>query len=178
MEAHWEQRTAFSARPHRRPRPNLEDRLIARLLAPWLDRELARGLGGSLSEVHAARAAQLSGERARRAVARLLDRLVDHAQEARPTRVFIAPCPDQVRRAMPLIDSIRTRLRSSEPLDARVIAQLRTLLTDRDGPCYAVTEPDALKVALEEISATLTSEQQRAASLRSRSSESDRRTAA
>jgi len=56
---------------------------------------------------------------------------------------------------MPVIGLIRSRLRSTEPLDAQPIAQLRTLLTDRGGPCYEPSEPDALKVALQEISASL-----------------------
>jgi len=43
-------------------KPTLEDRLIARMLARWLDEELARGMGASLSEAHAARAEQLTGE--------------------------------------------------------------------------------------------------------------------
>ena len=32
------------------------------MLARWLDEELARGMGASLSEAHAARAEQLTGE--------------------------------------------------------------------------------------------------------------------
>ena len=51
---------------------------------PWLDEELARGMGASLSEAHAARAAHLTGERARRAVARSLDTLVERAQNPGP----------------------------------------------------------------------------------------------
>jgi len=56
---------------------------------------------------------------------------------------------------MPLIGSIRSRLCSTDPLDARAIAELKTLLRDRDGPCYVPTGPDALKVALERISESL-----------------------
>ena len=46
--------------PHGPRRPSVEDRLIARMLAPWLDRELAERRGGELSEAHAARAEQLA----------------------------------------------------------------------------------------------------------------------
>jgi len=157
VEAEWEQPPVFSARPRRRSGPTLEDRLIAHLLAPWLDRELARGLEEPVSEAHSARAEQLSGTHERRAVGRLLDRMVRRAEE--PTwafpRVFVAPCRDQVRHAMPVIASIRSRLRSTEPLDPHAIAQLKTLLRDRGGPCYISSRPDALKVALGEISAAL-----------------------
>jgi hypothetical protein len=157
VEAEWEQSPAFAVATRRHRGPTLEDRLIARMLAPWLDRELARGLGESVSETHAARTDQLGGQHGRRAVARLLDRLAARAEapERAFPQLFIAPCADQVRQAMPLIGSIRSRLRSAEPLDARAIAQLKTLLTDRGGPCYAPSEPNALKVALEEISASL-----------------------
>jgi len=55
-----------SAGGRRHRKPTLEDRLIARMLAPWLDEELARGMGASLSGAHAARARQLIGERSRR----------------------------------------------------------------------------------------------------------------
>lgn len=157
MEAEWEHISVFAVGGRRRRSPTLEDRLIAHMLAPWLDRELARGLGESHSEAHAARADQLSGERARRAVAHTLDRLVDRT--AKPRRALphlvIGPCREQVQNAMPLIGSIRSRLCSTDPLDARAIAELKTLLRDRDGPCYVPTGPDALKVALERISESL-----------------------
>jgi hypothetical protein len=44
------------------------------------------------------------------------------------------------------------RLRSSEPVNARGIAQLRQLLSDSNGPCYRRTQPQALTLALEEVS--------------------------
>jgi hypothetical protein len=142
-------------RRHRKP--TLEDRLIARALAPWLDDELARGMQASLSEAHAARAEQLAGERARRAVVRRLDRLVARAQHRRPaSRIApVAPCREQVSDAMPLIIAIRTRLVSGEPLAAQGIARLKTLLSDRCGPCYVPNAPDSLTVALQEISELL-----------------------
>jgi hypothetical protein len=157
VEAEWEQSPVFAVGARRHRSPTLEDRLIAHMLAPWLDRELARGLGESRSEAHAARAEQLSGERTRRAVAHMLDRLVDRT--AKPRRALphlvIAPCREQVENALPVIGSIRSRLRSTDPVDARAIAELNTLLRDRDGPCYVPTGPDALKVALRRISDSL-----------------------
>jgi hypothetical protein len=139
-------------RRHRKP--TLEDRLIARALAPWLDDELARGMQASLSEAHTARAEQLAGERARRAVVRRLDRLVARAQHQRPPSrmVPVSPCREQVCDAMPLILAIRSRLVSGEPLAAQGIARLKTLLSDRRGPCYVPSVPDSLTVALQEIS--------------------------
>ena len=131
------------------------------MLAPWLDEELARGMGASLSEAHAARAEQLAGERARRRVARALDRLVDRAQNPRPA--YLSPllprCPEQVRDAMPLILSIRARLLAGQPLAAQGIARLKTLLRDRSGACYTAGGEGALTVALQEVSELLGAEQ-------------------
>jgi hypothetical protein len=144
----------------RRRRPTLEDRLIARMLARWLDEELARGMGASLSEAHAARAQQLTGERARRKVARTLERLVDRAWNPRTANLspLPAPCPEQVLDATPLILSIRSRLLAGQPLGAQGIARLKTLLRDRSGACYTASGEGALKVALQEVSELLGSE--------------------
>jgi hypothetical protein len=146
---------------HRHRKPTLEDRLIARALAPWLDDELARGMQTSLSEAHTARAEQLAGERARRAVVRRLDRLVARAQHQRPpSRITpVAPCREQVCDAMPLILAIRSRLVSGEPLAAQGIARLKTLLSDRRGPCYVSTGAHSLTVALQEIAELLHAEE-------------------
>jgi hypothetical protein len=156
VEAEWDNRPIFPVRWRRR-RTSLEDRVIARMLAPWLDRELARGLETSLSEAHAARAQQLTTQRARRALAVSLERLVDRAEK--PRHGFVTgvtqPCPEQVREAMPLIASIRSRLRSTEPLNPGGIARLKTLLSDRAGPCYVRSDPDALTRALWDASQSL-----------------------
>jgi hypothetical protein len=144
----------------RRRKPTLEDRLIARMLAPWLDAELARGMGTSLSEAHAARAEQLTGARVRRKVARALDNLVDRAHNPRPAYLspLLSPCPEQVRDAMPLILSIRSHLLSGQPLAAQGIARLKTLLRDRCGACYKARGEGALTVALQEVSDLLGAE--------------------
>ncbi len=131
------------------------------MLAPWLDEELARGIGASLSEAHVARAEQLTGERERQRVARALDRLVDRAQNPRPAypSPLLPPCPEQVRGAMPLIVSIRSRLLSGEPLAAQGVALLKTLLRDRSSACYEASGDGALTVALQEVSELLGAEQ-------------------
>ena len=157
VEVQPEQGALFLAGLSRHRRPTLEDRLIARALAPWLDDELARGMRASLSEAHAARAEQLAGQRTRRAVVRRLDRLVDRAQDQlpQPRIVFGPPCREQVHDAMPLILAIRTRLLAEEPLAVQGIARLKTLLGDRCGPCYVPSGAGSLSVALQEISELL-----------------------
>ena len=139
-------------------KPTLEDRLIARMLAPWLDEELARGMGASLSKAHAARAEQLTSERARRRVVRTLDRLADRAQHPRPASLLVQPCPEQVRDAMPLIRLIRSLLVSGQPLHAQGMARLNTLVRDRSGACYTPSGEGALTLAMQEVSELLGAE--------------------
>jgi hypothetical protein len=127
--------------------------VVARMLAPWLDRELAAGMSPSLSEAHAARAEQLAGDRVRHAVARSLEKLLARAQRPTPTapKATIPPCREQILAAAPLIASTASLLRSREPMDPCAVARLKMLAGDRRGPCYVRTRPDALVVALREI---------------------------
>jgi len=103
LEVEPKHRLAVTSGKRRCGEPTLEDRLIARMLAPWLDEELARGLGASLSMAHAARAEQLTSEGGRRKLVRRLDKLVDRAQNPRPGGPIpvLTPCHEQVRDAMP-----------------------------------------------------------------------------
>jgi len=157
MELEQQQSPASLDEPVPCRKPTLEDRLIARVLARWLDAELARGVGASFSEANAARVQQLTAARKRRALALRLDRLVDRAENPRPAFLIAAraPCREQVRDAMPLILALRSRLLSSEPLAVQGIARLKTLLNNPYGPCYVAGQRDALTVALQEISESL-----------------------
>jgi len=128
--------------------------MIARMLAPWLDRELAAGMQPSLSGAHAARAEQLTGDRVRHAVARSLEKLLIRVEKPTPAapKVAIAPCREQILAAAPLIASTVSRLRSSEAMDPCAVARLEILIGDRRGPCYVRSSPDALVAALQAIS--------------------------
>jgi hypothetical protein len=127
--------------------------LLARLRAPWLDRQLAAGVVPWRSRVHAARALQLTSARSRRALARSMEMLVERAE--RPPTPFrgaaIPPCREQVREAWPLVLAIASRLRSGEPVNAHGVARLRELLSDGAGPCYLRATPDALTLALQSV---------------------------
>jgi hypothetical protein len=140
-----------SSSGYRRRRPTLEDRVIARMLACSLDRELAAGAPAHLSGAHAARSGQLTTDRTRRAVANGLDRLIEQA-EAPPSRFQITavPCRGQVRQATDILRAIAARLRSAEPLGVRGIARLRTFLSDPTGPFYTPGQGDVLTVWLQE----------------------------
>jgi hypothetical protein len=136
--------------------PTPEARLLARRLARSLDRELAAGVAPPISEAHASGVKQPTAGRTRGAVAHSLDGLIERADApASRFRITAVPCSEQVWQAEGMIRSTAARLRSAEPLDARGVARLRTLLVDTTGPCYVPSRADALTVALREISKSL-----------------------
>jgi hypothetical protein len=155
-------RTAQLPIPHssppspRRQEPHWEDRIVARLLAPWSDRDLAN-VALSWSPVTHARAMQLTTSRSRHSLARSLELLVERAEQAPPScmSAAIPPCREQVRDALPEIRAISAWLRTAEPADARGVAILRAVLGDGGGPCYARSHPAALTVRLREVSRCL-----------------------
>ena len=127
--------------------------LLARLRAPWLNRQLAAGVEPWRSPVHAARARQLTGDRIRRMLARGVERLVEQADE--PPRLsrsaVIYPWRPGVREARPLMLTLASRLRGGAPVDPRGTAALKDLLTDGSGPVYTPGDPNTLKRRLEII---------------------------
>ena len=128
--------------------------LLAHLRALWLDRQLAAGVVPWHSKLHAARALQLTSDRSRRALARSLEQLVEHADGPPVQRrsAAVPPCRPQVSEARPVILAIAARLRATAPVDARGTARLRLLLTDGTGPCYTPSRrPDALAAQLQTV---------------------------
>jgi hypothetical protein len=134
------------------PHPRV-DWLLARLRAPWLDRQLAAGTESWRSPVYAARARQLTDDRTRRTLARSLERLVEEAETRRPPfrTAVVQPCRPQVREARPLILTIAQRLRSNGPVGVCGIARLQALLSNGTGPCYTPSHPDALITELRAV---------------------------
>jgi hypothetical protein len=146
--------TGFAIMGSRPPRPRTVW-LLAHLRALWLDRQLAAGIVPWHSKLHAVRSLQLTSDRSRRALARSLEHLVEHAEMSRIQSVgtaVVIPCREQVREARPVILAIAVRLRATAPVDARGTARLRLLLTDGTGPCYTPSgRPDALAVELQTV---------------------------
>jgi hypothetical protein len=135
------------------PLPRLHVRLLARMRAAAIDRELAGGALPWCSQLHAARGVQLTSIRSQKALAGSLERLLAHAESpAAPLRAAVPPCIEQVRAARSQILSIGARLRSGAPADCRGIAKLRVLLSDGAGPCYLPIHPAALTLALDDVS--------------------------
>jgi len=147
----------LSPRTPRRQEPHWDDRIVARLLAPRIDRDLAQGTLSRSTVTHAARAVQLTDGRGRRSLARSLQLLVERAERTAPSGMSaaIAPCREQVRNALPEIRAISAWLRTAEPVDARGVAMLRAVLADGGGPCYVRSHPAALTARLQEVSRCL-----------------------
>jgi hypothetical protein len=125
--------------------------LSARLRAHSLDFQLGAGVPPWQSPTLAARARQLTSDHNRDRLARSLERLVELAEEPRsPYRTSVVPpCRPQVREARPLMLAMAHRLHAREPVNARGVARLNDVLTDRAGSCYVPTRPDALRLDLE-----------------------------
>lgn len=112
-------------------------RVMVRAHASALDGELARGRPPEASTRLALRAQQLVRVRARRDLARGIQRLL--ARAARPAGSNWPPAPvrwDRVRAAAGEFQALADRLLSPAPLPARGVAQARVLLGDGRGPLY------------------------------------------
>jgi hypothetical protein len=138
----------------RRP-PGALSFLIARVGASWLDRRLAAGVAQWRSPLYAARAAQITGARERRHLARALEALAERTETAHSMflhSTVVEPRREQVREALPSILALAAALRSGGPVRARGVASLRHLIADGGGPFYSRADPGALAAALEEAS--------------------------
>jgi hypothetical protein len=127
--------------------------MVARLRAPSLDQQLALGVEPWRSSIHAARARQLTSDRARRKLGRSLERLIEEA-EAPPQRRFGVAVPlarEGVREARPLLLTLASRLRDNAPVAPRGVAALKDLLTNGAGPFYTDGYPETLGNRLQAI---------------------------
>jgi hypothetical protein len=116
-------------------RPGRLARLVGRLQAGSLDRQLINGADPSNSPKLAARAAGLTTPHTRALIAGGLERLLEVAQS--PSRRWSA-----VGRGEPLLANaeeiceLAELLRGSAPLQARGVAIVNRFLTDGTGPAY------------------------------------------
>lgn len=137
--------------------------LLARAHSFELDRQLAAGASPQLSELLAARAAQITGRRSRQRIADGLARTVASSQTSRPGFTAAArPRARDVLAARTVIASIDRRLRGSEPVAAHGVAILRLLLTDCTSPLYLPAEAGELGSRLRAAAAALEPPGQRA----------------
>jgi hypothetical protein len=143
-----------------RLKPGLRHRVRLAWIATWgaasLDRELAAGTIPLSKSALAMRARRITSQRCRKRVADGLVRATRDAETA-TAGVSAAIPPDQreVLAAGTVLAAIDRRLRASDPVTPRGMAQLLLLLTDGDSPLYQPSEPGAFGSRLRAAAAAL-----------------------
>jgi hypothetical protein len=142
----------LTARPVRR-----RDRLLTRILAPSLDRELAVGRPPEERWLRAVRASVLAAPATRRELAANWRRLVartrmTHAMTHRPVRAHGV----QTTEANELVDQLANLLGAAAPVPVRGVAMALSLLTDGSGPIYRPHSPEHALAALAQVTRALT----------------------
>jgi hypothetical protein len=126
-------------------RVGLRDRLVARLRAGSLDRELALGVAPDSAGPLALRARALIGPCVRRTLARQLRRIVS---DARGNHVWLTQVPIRKPAVLDAADELAVladRLADPGPVDVRGVAEVALLLTDGCGPLYYRGATDELR---------------------------------
>jgi hypothetical protein len=126
-------------------RVGLRDRLMARLQAHALDRELARGVAPETCGALTLRARTLIGPSARAALARQLRRVVSDVRGGHVWLSRVAVRRPAVLDAADELEVLADRLAAPGPVDVRGVAQVQLLLTDGTGPLYFPSETEELR---------------------------------
>ena len=113
--------------------------LRCRLRRNAIDRELAAGADPDSSECRHLRAAELTGERNRQALAAAYERHLFAATSFPPHDVVPVNWRG-VRAARPRLDRLAHRLREDPCVRAQGVARARLLLTDGDSALYATDD--------------------------------------
>jgi hypothetical protein len=129
-------------------------RITARLRAATLDHALAAGTSPESSVALAVHAQHLHDGAQRSLLARSLRRVCASSAAPSVQHLHAPVSREAVRRARTELEALAARLASSEPLDVRGVARVRTLLADGTGPLYRQDEPGRLR---RELVATLAS---------------------
>ncbi len=145
-------------------------RLLARCLAPCLDRQLADGARPEMSAVLAARAMVLTSVRYRQGLAASLRRMLAAAvspqtrprlltalRSARAARQPHVPLRrDRIACSASELDRLARSLAMTGPVPAQGVAMVSQLLADGGGPLYRTGARDDLDVILERAAQALT----------------------
>jgi hypothetical protein len=131
-------------------------RLLARLHATSLDRQLAAGRSPESTRLLAVRAQQLVAPSARRALARNVEVLFERAQSPSATgRRPVPLCRDRITAAEGEWREMLASLVAPVPMAAQGVAMISRLLSDGAGPLYHPRCPTDLSAALWEATARL-----------------------
>jgi hypothetical protein len=146
----------LSLRPSGGPWRRIHLTWIASWRAPELDRQLAAGASADASALLAVRARRLTSKRYRARVAAGLARAVRDAEATkRGFSAAIRPDRREVLAAHTVLTTLDRRLRAAEPVSARGVALLESLLTDGTSPLYRPAERGALGSQLRAAAAAL-----------------------
>jgi hypothetical protein len=127
------------------------DRLLARVYAGSLDRQLAAGCPPETALLLAARADDIVSMRARRAVAANWDHLLRVTRRPEGRRWPAIPVRSaRILAAEPAIRELMRALTTPLPVSARGVAMAIVLLTDATGPVYTRRGSGTLAAALED----------------------------
>ncbi|HUK69698.1 MAG TPA: hypothetical protein VLW50_13270 [Streptosporangiaceae bacterium] len=127
------------------------DRLLVRLRAGRLDRDLACGARPETNVELALRAQMLVRVSARRDLARGAQRILAAATQPSASRRLAVPvCRDRVRHAAEEFGELIRRLSTPGPVAARGVAQASVLLGDASGPLYHRGNAEDLRARVRE----------------------------
>jgi hypothetical protein len=139
-------------------------RMLARVRAPRLDRELAGGTPPEANAMLAARAMQLTSMTIRRGLATSLQRMLP-AAAARPDaqlmpgtahRPRVPVQRERIGRSAPALAAVAGRLVQPGPVPVRGVAIVSQLLADGGGPLYRAGSRDDLDVIIGDAARLLT----------------------
>jgi hypothetical protein len=145
-------------------------RLLARCLAPSLDRQLADGVRPEVNAVLAARAMVLTSVRYRRGLAASLRRMLaaSVSPQARPRPMaasrsagaarqpYVPLRRDRIAGSASELDGLARSLAGPSPVPAQGVAMVSQLLADGGGPLYRVGTRDDLDAIVERAAQALT----------------------
>jgi hypothetical protein len=145
-------------------------RLLARCLAPCLDRQLADGARPEMSAVLAARAMVLTSVRYRQGLAASLRRMLaaSVSPQTRPRLLtasrsagaarqpYVPLRRDRIACSASELDRLARSLAMTGPVPAQGVAMVSQLLADGGGPLYRTGARDDLDVILERAAQALT----------------------
>ena len=144
-------------------------RLLARCLAPSLDRQLADGARPEANAVLAARAVVLTSDGYRRALAASLRRMLaaSVSPHARPRLMtasrsagvarqpYIPLRRDRIAGSASELDGLARSLAGQSPVPAQGVAMVSQLLADGGGPLYRAGARDDLDAVIERVAHAL-----------------------
>lgn len=131
------------------------DRLVARLAARRLDRQLAEGVSPGTSSQLSLRASVLTAPAKRRELADIIRRIARHEVEPAAFGVRLAASREQTSRARPALERLAQRLVDPAPVDPRGVALTQELLSDGSGPLLWDRSQEDLGTRLAEALAAL-----------------------